>query len=52
MQRPDEQHRQQVRPGEWDSIARSMREPQFHEQIALYKRREGLVLVSAWAPGA
>jgi SAM-dependent methyltransferase len=41
---------QQVRPGEWDALARSMREPQFHEQIALYKRREGLALVSSWAP--
>jgi SAM-dependent methyltransferase len=40
----------QVRPGDWDALARSMREPQFHEQIALYKRREGLALVSAWAP--
>ena len=27
-----------------------MHEPQFQEQIALYKRREGLDLVSAWAP--
>jgi SAM-dependent methyltransferase len=42
--------KQQVRPGDWDALARGMREPQFHEQIALYKRREGLALVSAWAP--
>jgi SAM-dependent methyltransferase len=27
-----------------------MHEPQFQEQIALYKRREGLELVAAWAP--
>ena len=47
MQGRDEQ---QVRPGEWDKLARSMREPQFQEHIALYKRREGLALVSAWAP--
>jgi SAM-dependent methyltransferase len=41
---------QQVRPDSWDALARSMREPQFQEQIAFYKRREGLDLVSAWAP--
>jgi SAM-dependent methyltransferase len=40
----------QVRPGEWDKLARTMHEPQFQEQIALYKRREGLDLVSKWAP--
>jgi SAM-dependent methyltransferase len=51
MQRPDEGHAEHVRPDAWDALARSMREPQFHEQIALYKRREGLALVSAWAPG-
>lgn len=47
------QDEQQVRPGDWDTLARGMRdmrEPQFQEQIALYKRREGLELVSAWAP--
>jgi SAM-dependent methyltransferase len=27
-----------------------LREPQFQEQLALYKRRENLELVSAWAP--
>ena len=44
------QHEQEVRPEEWDTLARSMREPQFQKQIALYKRREGLDLVAAWAP--
>ncbi len=47
MRSPDAQ---QVRPREWDRLARSTLEPQFQEQIALYKRREGLGLVSAWAP--
>src|SRR5438105_4398157 len=27
-----------------------MREPQFQEQVALYKRRENLELIAAWAP--
>jgi hypothetical protein len=27
-----------------------MKEPQFQEQIALYKRQENLELISAWAP--
>jgi SAM-dependent methyltransferase len=40
----------EVRPGDWDTLARGMREPQFQEQIARYKRREGLELVAAWAP--
>jgi len=39
-----------VRPDYWDALAGSMREPQFQEQIALYKRREGLALIAAWAP--
>ena len=39
-----------VRPEDWDALGRSMKEPQFQEQIALYKRRENLELISAWAP--
>jgi SAM-dependent methyltransferase len=34
----------------WDAVAAGLREPQFQEQIALYKRRENLDLVAAWAP--
>ena len=34
----------------WDRVAASMREPQFQEQLALYKRREMLALIAAWAP--
>ena len=34
----------------WDAVAAGQREPQFQEQIALYKRRENLDLVAAWAP--
>src|SRR5262249_1694056 len=41
----------QVEPSQWDTLARKMREPQFQEQIALSKRREGLDLVARWAPG-
>lgn len=39
-----------VAPEDWDALARSMKEPQFQEHIALYKRRENLELISAWAP--
>lgn len=38
------------RSTEWDGLARRMREPQFQEQVALYKRRENLELIAAWAP--
>jgi len=34
----------------WDALARTMREPQFQEHLALHKRRENLDLISAWAP--
>lgn len=39
-----------VRPESWDTLAQGMKEPQFQEQIALYKREENLELISAWAP--
>ena len=41
---------ERVRPGDWDALAGRMREPQFQEQIALFKRRENLELIAAWAP--
>jgi len=34
----------------WDSIARKMNGPIFQDQIALYKRKEYLDLISIWAP--
>lgn len=34
----------------WDGVATSLREAQFQEQLALYKRRETLALIAAWAP--
>lgn len=34
----------------WDGVATSLREPQFQEQLALYKRREMLDLIALWAP--
>ena len=34
----------------WNAVAAGLREPQFQEQIARYKRRENLDLVAAWAP--
>lgn len=40
----------EVRPEDWDALARRMREPQFQDQIALYKRQESLDLIAAWAP--
>ena len=33
----------------WDAVATALREPQFQEQLALYKRRETLDLIAAWA---
>ena len=39
-----------VTPEDWDDLAAGMAEPQFQEWIALYKRRENLELISAWAP--
>ena len=39
-----------VEPERWNALARGMSEPQFQEQIALYKRRENLELVRSWAP--
>ena len=38
------------RSRQWDAVAGSLREPQFQEQLALYKRRETLDLIAAWAP--
>jgi hypothetical protein len=40
------------RSTDWDELAKGMREPQFQEHIALYKRRENLELISAWAPSS
>src|SRR5436305_533693 len=34
----------------WNTVAAGLREPQFQEQLALYKRREHLELIGAWAP--
>jgi len=34
----------------WDAVAAGLREPQFQDQIALYKRQENLDLVAVWAP--
>jgi SAM-dependent methyltransferase len=45
---PREPTRSQV----WDGVAASLREPQFQQQLALYKRRETLDLIAAWAPRA
>lgn len=42
---------ERARSTEWDALAGRMTEPQFQEQIALYKRRENLELIEAWAPG-
>jgi len=39
-----------VRPEDWDALARRTTEPQFQEQIAYYKRQENLALIAAWAP--
>lgn len=39
-------------PDYWNALAGRMREPQFQEQLALYKRREHLDLIHAWAPRA
>ena len=39
-----------VTPHDWDVLARTMKEPQFQEHLALYKRQENLELISAWAP--
>jgi SAM-dependent methyltransferase len=37
-------------PEYWNGLAGRLGEPQFQKQIALYKRRENLELVAAWAP--
>lgn len=42
--------REPTRSTKWDGVAASLREPQFQEQLALYKRREALDLIAAWAP--
>ncbi len=34
----------------WDGVARGMNGPIFQEQIALYKRKEYIDLISAWIP--
>jgi hypothetical protein len=39
-----------VRPRDWDALARTMKEPQFQEHPARYKREENLELISTWAP--
>ena len=46
----DDPRRGAARSRVWDGVASSLREPQFQEQLALYKRRETLALIAAWAP--
>ena len=41
---------QKVDRRQWDALADSMREPQFHPHIARHKREENLGLIAAWAP--